>query len=133
MCSQHVTYYDSYPLDAAFGRDGRWSFAAAFLKPREFRLEREFRVAMNTGTADDNQVTLDIGDIRDIGWHTETRELVRIYPNGPDCTVRYAREQAAQQQTGTGVRIRFEVRVERRTLRGAADELRDFEKGGSMS
>ena len=49
--------------------------------------------------------------------------------------MRYAREQAAQQQTGTGtgVRIRFEVRVERRTLRGAADELRDFEKGGSMS
>ena len=79
VCSSRVRYYDSYPLDVAFG-DGRWSFAAAFLKPRECRLEREFRVAMNTGTVGDNPVTLDIGDIRDIGWHTETRELGKLQP-----------------------------------------------------
>ena len=78
VCLQRVTYYDSYPLDVAFGKDGRWSFAAAFLKPRAFRLEREFRVAMNTGTVGDNPVPLDIGDIRDIGWHTEARKLVGI-------------------------------------------------------
>ena len=108
VCSQRVTYYDSYPLDAAFGRDGRWSFAAAFVKPREFRLEREFRVAMNTGTAGDNPVTLDIGDIRDIGWHTETRELVRII-------------QKAQIVRGT------------RGVRGPCAPRRGgFEKGGSM-
>ncbi len=71
-----VTYYDSYPPDVAFG-NGR-SFAPAFLKPKGFRLEREFRVAMNTGTLGDNPATLDIGDIRDIGWYTETRELGKL-------------------------------------------------------
>ena len=78
VCSQHVTYYDSYPLDAAFGRDGSWSFAAAFLKPMRFRLEREFRVAMNTGTMGDNRVTLDIGSIRDIALYAKARELGRL-------------------------------------------------------
>ena len=73
----HVTYYDSYPPDVAFG-DGR-SFAPAFLKPRDFRREREFRVAMNTGTLGDDPVTLDIGDIRDIGSYTETRELAKLH------------------------------------------------------
>ena len=40
VCSKRVTYYASYPLDVAFGKDGGWSFAAAFLKPRKFRLEK---------------------------------------------------------------------------------------------
>lgn len=72
-CSAQVTYYDSYPRDVAFG-DGR-SFMPAFLKRREFEREREFRIALNTGTAGDDPVTLDIGDVHDIGLYTETREM----------------------------------------------------------
>ena len=68
-----VKYYDSYPSDVAFG-DGQ-SFMPAFLKPREYELEREFRIALNTRTVGDDHVTLDIGDIHDIGWYAETREL----------------------------------------------------------
>ena len=68
-----VEYYDSYPPNVAFGRED--TFRPAFLKRRKYQLEREFRVAMNTGTLGDNRVTLDIGDIRDIAWYTETREL----------------------------------------------------------
>ena len=66
-----VKYYDSYPSDVAFG-DGQ-SFMPAFLKPREYELEREFRIALNTRTVGDDHVTLDIGDIHDIGWYAETR------------------------------------------------------------
>ena len=73
VCSSHVSYYDAYPPNVAFG-DGR-SFAPAFLKPRKYQLERELRVALNTGTLGDNPVTLDVGDIRDICWYIETREL----------------------------------------------------------
>ena len=74
-CSR-VTYYDSYPPDVAVG-DGL-SFTPAFLKPRKFELEREFRVAMYTGTAGDDPATLDIGEIRDISFYTETRELGKL-------------------------------------------------------
>ena len=73
LCSSFVKYYDSYPPDVAFGDEQ--SFMPAFLKRREYELEREFRIALNTGTVGDDPVTLDIGDIRDIGWYTETREL----------------------------------------------------------
>lgn len=73
VCSSRVMYYDSYPPEVAFW-DGR-SFAPAFLKPRDFQLEREFRIAIDTRTPGDNPVTLDIGEIRDIGWRAETREL----------------------------------------------------------
>ena len=78
VCCARVTYYDSYPPDVAAG-DG-WSFAPAFLKPRRFELEREFRIAMNTGTVSDEPVTLDIGETRDIGFYIETRELERLQP-----------------------------------------------------
>ena len=78
VCSSCVRYYDSYPLDVAFG--GGRSFAPAFLKPREFQLEREFRVAMHTDTVGDDPVTLDIGGIRDIGFYIETRELGQLQP-----------------------------------------------------
>ena len=71
--SSRVKYYDSYPRDVAFG-DGQ-SFMPAFLKRKEYEWEREFRIALSTGTAGDGPVTLDIGDIHDIGWYTETREL----------------------------------------------------------
>ena len=71
-CSALVKYYDSYPTDVAFG-DGQ-SFIPAFLKRREYELEREFRIALNTGPVGDEK-TLDIGNIRDIGWYIETREL----------------------------------------------------------
>ncbi len=76
LCSSLVRYYDSYPPDIAFG-DGQ-SFTPAFLKPRDFQLEREFRVAMNTGTLGDDPVPLDIGEIRDISFYTATRELGKL-------------------------------------------------------
>ena len=78
VCSARVTYYDSYPPDVHSG--DRWSFAPAFLKPTRFELEREFRIAMNTGIMNDEPVTLDIGGIRDIGFYIETRELERLKP-----------------------------------------------------
>ena len=78
VCAARVSYYDSYPPDVAFG--GGRSFAPAFLKPREFQLEREFRVAMHTDTVGDDPVTLDIGEIRDIGFYIETRELGKLQP-----------------------------------------------------
>ena len=71
--SSLVEYYDSYLPDVAFG-EGQ-SFRPAFLKRREYELERELRIALNTGTVGDDRVTLNVGDIRDIGWYTETREL----------------------------------------------------------
>lgn len=74
--SARVKYYDSYPADVAFG-DGR-SFMPAFLKRREYEAEREFRIALNTGTVGDDPVTLDVGDIHDIGWYTETPELADL-------------------------------------------------------
>lgn len=72
-CPSLMEYYDSYPRDVAYG-DGR-SFTPAFLKRREYEREREFRIALNTDTAGDDPVTLEIGDIHDIGWYTETQEL----------------------------------------------------------
>ena len=74
--SSLVKYYDSYPLDVAFGDEK--SFLPAFLKRREYELEREFRIALNTGIVGDCPVTLNIGDISDIGWYTETRELANL-------------------------------------------------------
>ena len=73
MCSSHVEYYNSYPLDVAFGAGQ--SFRPAFLKRKKYQLEREFRVAINTGSIGDNPVTLDIGDIRDIAWYTKVQGL----------------------------------------------------------
>ena len=48
LCLSRVKYYDSYPPDVAFGNEE--SFMPAFLKRREYELEREFRIALNTGT-----------------------------------------------------------------------------------
>lgn len=78
VCSSLVRYYDSYPPDIAF-EDGR-SFTPVFLKAKRFQLQREFRVAMNTGTVGDDPVTLNLGAIRDISFYTETRELGKLEP-----------------------------------------------------
>ena len=72
-CFSQVEYFDSYPSDVAFG--GKWSFKPAFLKRREYQLEREFRITLNTDTTGDAPVTLDIGDISDIAFYAETQKL----------------------------------------------------------
>ncbi len=69
-----VSYYDSYPPDG----EGTRSFAPAFLKPRDFCMEREFRIALNTGTTGDHPVCLDIGGIRDISFYIETKKLATM-------------------------------------------------------
>ena len=69
-----VSYYDSYPPET----EGARSFAPAFLKPRDFCMEREFRIAFNTGTAGDCPVSLDIGRIRDISFYIETEKLATM-------------------------------------------------------
>ena len=69
-----VSYYDSYPPDT----EGTRSFAPAFLKPRDFCMEREFRIAFNTGTTGDCPVTLEIGGIRDISFYIETEKLATM-------------------------------------------------------
>ena len=83
LCWSLVKYYDSYPPDVAFGE--RQSFMPAFLKRSEYELEREFRIALNTGIVGDDPVALDIGDIRDIGWYSETRELDNLISNEASC------------------------------------------------
>ena len=69
-----VSYYDSYPPEIG----GTRSFAPAFFKPRDFVMEREFRIAFNTGTTGDCPVTLDIGGIRDISFYIETEKLATM-------------------------------------------------------
>ena len=69
-----VSYYDSYPPET----EGTRSFAPAFLKPRDFCMEREFRIAFNTGTTGDCPVSLDIGGIRDISFYIETKKLATM-------------------------------------------------------
>ena len=70
-----VSYYDSYPPE----RGGTRSFAPAFLKPRDFCMEREFRIAFNTGTTGDCPVTVDIGGIRDeSGFYIATEKLATM-------------------------------------------------------
>ena len=69
-----VSYYDSYPQEI----EGTRSFTPAFLKPRDFCMEREFRIAFNTGTTGDCPVTLDIGGIRDISFYIETEKLATM-------------------------------------------------------
>ena len=69
-----VSYYDTYPPEI----QGTRSVAPAFLKPRDFCMEREFRIALNTGTTGDCPVTLDIGGIRDISFHIETEKLATM-------------------------------------------------------
>ena len=69
-----VSYYDSYPPEM----EGTESVTPAFLKPRDFFMEREFRIAFNTGTTGDCPVTLDIGGIRDISFYIETEKLATM-------------------------------------------------------
>lgn len=64
-CAEPVEYYTRYPHDIAYGPNGVcWKMA--FLKPRVFEPECEFRIAFCTGTKGDDPKTLKIGDIRDI-------------------------------------------------------------------
>ena len=77
MALGFVKYYNpgEYPqaLPEPFGE--RATFEPAFLKRRSYELEREYRIAVNTSTYDDEHRTLDIGDISDITAVFDINEL----------------------------------------------------------
>ncbi|MXY55685.1 MAG: hypothetical protein F4Y41_04680 [Gammaproteobacteria bacterium] len=74
--SRSVTYYDTYPLES-----WRWSNTTvqpAFLKPRAYELQREYRIVLNTRTYTDDAITVPIGDIRDISFYSKTEDLPNL-------------------------------------------------------
>ena len=77
MALRLVKYYKpgEYPqaLPEPFGE--RATFEPAFLKRRSYELEREYRIAVNTSTYDEEPRTLDIGDISDITTVFDIKEL----------------------------------------------------------
>ena len=77
MASGLVKYYKTgeYPqtLPEPFGE--RATFEPAFFKRRSYELEREYRIAVNTSTYDDEPRTLDIGDASDITAVFDIKEL----------------------------------------------------------
>lgn len=71
----HVRYYRSYPLEFAMKFE-KPLVQRAFLKPKSFELQREFRIVLNTRTVGDDHRELDIGSIRDIAGRVATSSLV---------------------------------------------------------
>ena len=65
-----VTYYDPDTFHGQF-RDGE----SVFWKQNQFRHQREFRFALNTGLISDSPLILEIGDISDITMSLRSAEL----------------------------------------------------------
>ena len=72
-----VEYYDTYPSDAAlhFFTSGRIQWYHAFLKPRRYEKQREYRFAFNTNTVGDDPLELDVGRLDDITLVVDTHSL----------------------------------------------------------
>ena len=69
-----VTYYDSYPQQLLLEPDD--SIEPVFHKHETYRLQREYRFAIETYTEDTGLVRLHIGSIRDIAMYMKTNTLL---------------------------------------------------------
>jgi hypothetical protein len=70
-----VEYYNAYPPASVFWPEG--SVKPVFLKSAGYRLQREYRFALDTRTHNE-AVTLEIGDIRDISCSLATKSLASL-------------------------------------------------------
>ena len=71
VCSGLVNYYDPEISTPPIHSE----IETIFSKRKEFAYQREFRIAIDTGNTEGKEITLDIGDIRDIAFHTDTGGL----------------------------------------------------------
>lgn len=76
LWARPVEYYGAYPPESVFWPDG--SIKPVFLKSAGYRLQREYRLAFDTGTYDSEPITLEIGDIRDISFLMATENLPKL-------------------------------------------------------
>ncbi|MDE2982915.1 MAG: hypothetical protein OXU74_17120 [Gemmatimonadota bacterium] len=89
-----VDYYDEFPADYHSWEQG--SVKPLFLKHREFELQREVRLVLDTGTRGENHISLNIGDIRDIAIYVPTASLAGISVRNGELGVLYTPKQQVE-------------------------------------
>ena len=73
-----ITYKSVKYYDAEIGSPPISSnLETIFTKRKEFEYQREFRIAINTGTIGCDSITFDIGSIDDIAYYTDTADINR--------------------------------------------------------
>ena len=72
-----VKYYDEKPDSA---NEKGIKIDVAFQKLRKHEREQEYRILINTNTAGDDCLRLDVGSIRDIARYTTPQDLASLQP-----------------------------------------------------